>query len=79
MKGIAMKIVVDREVCLTIASCVALAPDVFELDEDGKARVKDPTGADQATILLAAQSCPVDAITIFDDDGRQIHPPIDSK
>ena len=71
-----MKIVVDRDVCITIASCVAIAPGVFELDEDGKARVKDPTGADQALILQAAQSCPVDAITIFDDDGKQIHPPV---
>ena len=71
-----MKIEVNREVCITIASCIAIAPDVFELDEEGKARVKDPTGADQASILLAAQSCPVDAITIFDDNGKQIHPPL---
>jgi ferredoxin len=71
-----MRIEVDRDKCISITSCIAIAPDVFELDEDGKARVKDPTGADQASILAAAQSCPVDAITIFDDDGVQIHPPV---
>lgn len=71
-----MKIVVDRDKCISITSCVAIAPDVFELDEDGKARVKSESGADEATILLAAQSCPVDAITIYDDDGNQIHPPV---
>lgn len=69
-----MKIEVDRERCISITSCIALAPDVFELDEDGKARVKNPGGADEASILAAAQSCPVDAITIYDDEGRVIHP-----
>lgn len=68
------KIYVDRNLCIGAASCVAVAPDVFELDEENKAVVKNPKGADDATILLAAESCPTRAIIVYDEDGNQIYP-----
>lgn len=55
--------VVDREVCNGSAVCVALAPNVFELDDEGISIVKDPKGADEETIQRAIDGCPVDAIT----------------
>lgn len=70
-----MKIEVDRELCTSVATCIAVAPNTFELDDEGIAIIKNPKGDDAKTIIQAAQSCPVNAIIIYDDDGNQIHPP----
>lgn len=70
-----MKVEVKRDLCIGAATCVAIAPDVFELDDEMKAVVKNPKGADDATILEAARSCPTLAIYIYDDAGKQIFPP----
>lgn len=68
------KIVVDRDVCIGAAPCVTVAPGVFQLDDENKAYVVDPKAADDETILLAAQACPVQAISLFDETGKQIFP-----
>ncbi|OGF61181.1 hypothetical protein A2662_03455 [Candidatus Giovannonibacteria bacterium RIFCSPHIGHO2_01_FULL_45_33] len=68
------KIYVDRDLCIGAASCVAIAPGVFALDGENKAFVVDPNGADNETILLAAQSCPTKAIILYDENGNQIYP-----
>ena len=68
------KITVDRDLCIGAAPCVTVAPGVFQLDDENKAYVVDPKGADDEVILLAAQSCPVQAIIIHDDEGNQIYP-----
>lgn len=70
----AYKIVVDRVKCQGLGACVSAAPDVFELDSGGKAIVINPEGSDDDTILNAAESCPLDAITLFDEDGNQVYP-----
>jgi ferredoxin len=44
------------------------------LDEENKAAVIEPQGADNDTILLAAQSCPVQAISLYDEEGNRIYP-----
>lgn len=67
-------IVVDREKCISAASCVAVAPEVFELDGEGKAIVKNATGNDDQTIIDAAKACPTQAIIIVDEAGKQIVP-----
>ena len=71
-----MKIEVDRELCTSVATCLAVAPNTFELDDEGIAVVKNAKGDDEATILQAAQSCPVNAIIVYDNDGNQVHPPV---
>lgn len=71
-----MKIRVDRNLCIGAASCVVIAPKVFQLDNEAKAEVLDPKGADEDTILDAAKSCPVMAIIIEDDSGNQIWPEV---
>jgi len=68
------KIHIDREKCIGAASCVAIAPGVFQLDAENKATIVDEKGADDETILLAAQSCPTQAIILFDEQGNQIFP-----
>ncbi len=68
------KIVVDRSLCIGAASCIAVAPGVFQLDGENKAVVYNDKGADDETILLAAKSCPTQAILLFNDEGEQIYP-----
>jgi ferredoxin len=68
-----------RDKCIGAASCVAIAPGVFELDETQIARIISQDGNDDDTKLLAAQSCPTMAIVITDTEtGQQVWPPATS-
>lgn len=69
-----MKIKVDRSLCIGAGTCSVIAPEVFELDGELKAVVKDPNGASDDKIIDAAKSCPVLAIILEDDDGKQTFP-----
>lgn len=69
-----MKIEIDRELCISVATCVQVAPKTFELDDEGIAIIKNASGDDKETILQAAKSCPVNAVIIHDDDGKQLWP-----
>ncbi len=84
------KIVVDRNVCIGATPCVFAAGTVFEMDGDNKAILKQKNGVktsgpaersqleDEAvaddTLMAAAQSCPVRAISLFDETGKQVYP-----
>ena len=70
-----MKVEVDRELCISVAACVVVAPKTFGLDDEGIAVVKKGKLDDDAAILQAAKSCPVNAIILHDDNGKQIYPP----
>jgi len=61
-----LKIMIDRSKCTGEAICVGIAPEVFELDEDGIAVVVSAEGADREAIFEAAESCPADAIVVID-------------
>ncbi len=66
---------VINDKCISAASCVAIAPGVFDLDEAGIARVISQDGNDDETKLLAAQSCPTSAIIVIDtESGEQVWP-----
>jgi ferredoxin len=69
------KIVVDRKACIGAATCVVVSPDAFELDGENIAVAR--SGAEKLSddqLLMAAQSCPVGAISLFDGQGNQIFP-----
>ena len=70
----AVRVRVDRDSCIGVGNCVAYAPTVFELDEENKAVVLDPTSVDDDTLLEAAKSCPESAILVEDDEGNQLYP-----
>ncbi len=65
---------VDRELCIGVSNCVALAPTVFRLDDQNKVVVVDPDSVDEETLMEAAKSCPENAIIIEDGDGNQLYP-----
>jgi len=80
-----IKVEVDSDKCLGFGSCVIVSPDVFRLDERpgrgvfqsrAKLDVLDQTGGkDFENLLIAAQSCPTQAITIIDrKTGKRIYP-----
>lgn len=69
-----MKPRVDRDVCIGTANCVAIAPEVFELDNQGLSTVIDPDAGTDEQLREAAEECPVQAIILEDDDGNQIYP-----
>jgi ferredoxin len=66
---------VINDKCISAASCVAIAPAVFQLDEQNIAYVVSQDGHDDDTKLLAAQSCPTAAIIVTDTvTGKQVWP-----
>lgn len=68
------RIVVDRAKCIGAKTCVDVAPGVFQLDAENLAYVVDPDASDEDTILMAAQSCPVLAVLLYDEDGMALFP-----
>lgn len=68
------KIKILRDLCIGAASCVAISPKVFELDSEAKAVILEPKDDTNENILAAAQSCPVNAIIIEDENGNQVWP-----
>ena len=70
----AYRIVIDREKCQGIGACVGTAPDVFDMDSAGKAVVINKEGADDERILQAAEACPLEAISLFDEKSEQVYP-----
>lgn len=74
-EGKKYKIIVDRNLCIGAASCVAVGANTFSLDDQNIAVVTNPQGDDDDTILAAAQSCPVDAVILIDKaTGEQVWP-----
>ena len=69
-----LTVTVDKDLCIGAATCIALAPQVFVLDNEAKAIILDTadTASDDA-ILDAARGCPTAAIFI-DKDGERIFP-----
>ncbi len=69
------RVEVIRDKCISAGSCVAVAPGVFQLDEEQIAKVISQDGADDEMKLLAAQSCPTMAIKVFDTElNKQVWP-----
>ena len=69
------KVAIIRDKCIGAASCVAIAPKVFDLDEEQIAVILSQDGNDDETKLLAAQSCPTMAIIVTDTEtGKQVWP-----
>lgn len=65
---------VIREQCIAAGSCVVLASNTFELDEENLVRIVKQNGDSDEDILMGAQSCPVNAIIVRDETGKQIWP-----
>lgn len=61
-----MKIIVDREKCTGLGICESLAPEVFEIDDDGGLVLKeaDVSGSDLDQVQAAVDGCPTAALRL---------------
>jgi ferredoxin len=59
----AKKIVIDADLCEGCETCVSLCPDVFEMNAEGKAVVKNPDACNGNNCQEAIDSFPVAAIS----------------
>jgi ferredoxin len=59
-----MDIAIDWDRCMGSGNCLFWAPKTFDLSEDGHAVVLDPAATDEDRLRVAAEGCPVGAITL---------------
>jgi ferredoxin len=64
------KIVVIESKCIAAASCVAISPTLFTLNERNLVEMLENGTDELDNIMLAAQSCPTGAIEIYEDDNK---------
>jgi ferredoxin len=69
-----LRVQIDRELCVGFGDCVDHAPEAFRLDGDGLAEFFTPEGIAREALLAACDACPVDAIMVWDEAGRQLVP-----
>jgi len=50
------------------------APEGFKLDDATVAVFLDPEAVECERLLRACEACPVDAISVYDETGKQIVP-----
>jgi ferredoxin len=60
------RVQVDRERCVSSGVCESLAPEVFELDDDGVLQVlrEEPGGDQLDEVRDAVQQCPARALAL---------------
>ena len=59
---------VNKGECISCGVCVDTVPTVFRFDEEDRAEVYDPYGAEAAAIQEAIDLCPVSCI-FWDEEG----------
>jgi ferredoxin len=61
-----MKAIVDKDACIGCGLCPAVCPEIYEMEDDGKAVASgDEIPEDlKSSAQEAAEQCPVDAIAI---------------
>lgn len=78
MSKLVRRVEVDREKCIGAVTCTVVAPNAFEMDSESIAVVKEGAeNLEDNLLLMAAQSCPVLAIKLYDEAGNQIFPKLD--
>ncbi len=63
----AMDVRIDADRCMGSGNCLFWAPATFDLCEDGHAVVLDPAATDEDRLRVAAEGCPVGAISLWRD------------
>lgn len=69
-----LKVRIDRTLCVGFGECVAAAPGAFALDGDDLVMFVNPETVGREALVTACDMCPVDALTVWDETGRQIVP-----
>jgi ferredoxin len=69
-----LRVCIDRSLCVGFGDCVDAAPEAFQLDDENIVILVAPERVDRERLLKACDACPVDAITVWDEDGQQLVP-----
>ena len=69
-----LRVRIDRTLCVGFGDCVKEAPEGFKLDEEVVAVFVAPDAVARDRLLRACDACPVDAISVWDEDGKQLVP-----
>jgi ferredoxin len=69
-----LRVRIDRTLCVGFGDCVKESPEAFALDDDNVAIFTTPDAVAREALLRACASCPVDALTVWGEDGRQLVP-----
>ena len=67
---------IDRTTCIGTANCAKVAPDLFVLDDERIITFCEPVAAAAPAerVVEACDVCPVDALSVTSEDGRQLVP-----
>ena len=69
------KVWVDRGLCIGAATCIAVSPKTYVLDQEAKAVILESANEDTIeNIIESAKACPVAAIIIEDEKGNRVFP-----
>ena len=69
-----LRLRIDRDLCVGFGDCIDVAPEAFVLDADGIAVFLHAETVDRERLLRACDECPVDAITVWDEEKVQLVP-----
>jgi len=58
---------IDWDRCMGSGNCLFWAPDTFDLSDDGHAVVVDVAATGEDRLRIAAEGCPVGAISLWRD------------
>jgi ferredoxin len=67
---------VDRNACISSGMCTGIAPERFVLEGDGSHAISEIVDEDEA-VIDAAESCPVEAIRVFNAASGELVSPVD--
>jgi ferredoxin len=69
-----LRVRIDRTLCVGFGDCVQASPQAFALDEENVVVFVAPDSVPREELLRACASCPVDALTVWAENGEQIVP-----
>ena len=68
-----LRVHIDRDLCVSFGDCIEAAPGVFEFDDEEIAVfVSETDTIGREKLIEACASCPVDALSAFDEEGEQV-------
>ncbi len=68
-----IRIVVEKESCLSSGCCITAEPEVFRFDSDHLAEViPDAPSLDGERARAVARACPASCILLYGPDGEEI-------
>jgi ferredoxin len=69
-----LRVRIDRTLCVGFGDCVKESPEAFALDVENVVIFAAPDATTREQLLRACASCPVDALTVWNEDGNQLVP-----